>query len=312
MQRWLVTGGAGFIGSHVVDRLRDDENADVRVLDDFSNGLRANIAHHGSRVDVRDADLRDLDAVRSAVHGCDAVIHLGALGSVPRSLADPITTNDVNIGGTLNVLIAARDAGVERVVFSSSSSVYGDTTTLPKVESMPGRPLSPYALSKFAGEEYCRIFSTQFDVCAVTLRFFNVFGPRQRPDSQYAAVIPRWIAAMRNGERPTVHGDGTQTRDFTFVANNVDALIAAASAPADAVRGEVFNIACGARHSLLDLLHGINAGLGTAIEPVFADPRPGDVRDSHAAIDKARTAFGYAPTVAFDRGLSKTIDALTA
>ena len=311
MERWLVTGGAGFIGSHVVDRLCD-EGIEVRILDDFSNGQRANIAHHASSVELHEADLRDLEAVRKAVHGCTVVIHLGALGSVPRSIADPVTTNDVNIGGTLNVLVAARDAGVARVVFSSSSSVYGDTPTLPKVESMPARPRSPYALSKYAGEEYCRIFAQQFDLCAVSLRFFNVFGPRQRPDSQYAAVIPRWIAAMKHGERPIVHGDGSQTRDFTFVANNVQACIDVARAPAVAVGGEVFNLACGARHSLLDLLDGINSGLGTTINPIFTDSRAGDVHDSHAAIDKAQAAFGYRPTIGFDDGLAKTIAAMPA
>jgi UDP-glucose 4-epimerase len=305
MKKWLVTGGAGFIGSHVVDALiaRNDE---VVVFDDLSTGAASNL--EGSPAVLVEADLRDVDALRKAMTGCDQVVHLGALGSVPRSVSDPITTNAVNIDGTLNVLVAARDAGIERVVYASSSSIYGNTPTLPKHEGMAFSPRSPYALTKVTGEEYGRIFSDVYGMAVVALRFFNVFGPRQRPDSQYAAVIPRWIDALMKNESPTVYGDGGQTRDFTYVANNVEAVIAASLADATSVGGRAFNIACGSRFSLLDLLEHLNAALGTNVAPTFADPRTGDVRDSHAAIDAAHDAFGYTPKVNFENGIVETVN----
>jgi UDP-glucose 4-epimerase len=304
MSKWLVTGGAGFIGSHVVDGLVS-RGEEVVVFDDLSTGLAANLL--GSPATLIEGDLRSVDAIRKAMAGCGYVIHLGALGSVPRSISDPATTNAVNIDGTLNVLIAARDAGIERVVYASSSSVYGNTPTLPKHEQMPFAPRSPYALSKVTGEEYGRIFSDLYGMCVVALRFFNVFGPRQRPDSQYAAVIPRWIDAMIRGESPVIFGDGTQTRDFTYVRNNVEAILAASVAVGSNVAGCAFNIACGTRFSLLDLLAELNAALGTNIQPVFADERPGDVHDSHATIGRASNAFAYRPSVDFRTGIKETV-----
>ncbi len=305
MTKWFVTGGAGFIGSHVVDALvcRGDQ---VVVFDDLSTGTAANL--EGSSAELIEADLRDFEAVRRAMTGCTHVVHLGALGSVPRSIADPISTNAVNVDGTLNVLVAARDAGIDRVVYASSSSIYGNTPTLPKHEGMSFSPRSPYALSKVTGEEYGRIFCDVYAMSVVALRFFNVYGPRQRPDSQYAAVIPRWIDCLMKGESPVVFGDGGQTRDFTYVANNVEAVIAASLAEAKFVAGRAFNIACGSRFSLLDLLGQLNAALGTKIDPVFAEPRSGDVRDSHAAIAAAHEAFGYTPKVNFEEGIVDTVE----
>jgi UDP-glucose 4-epimerase len=305
MSRWFVSGGAGFIGSHVVDALvaRGDE---VVVFDDFSTGAASNL--EGSPAVVVEADLRDPNALQRAMAGCTHVVHLGALGSVPRSVSDPVTTNAVNIDGTLNVLVAARDAGINRVVFSSSSSVYGDTPTLPKHEGMPFSPRSPYALTKVTGEEYGRVFSDVYDMSVVALRFFNVFGPRQRPDSQYAAVIPRWIDAMMKGESPTIFGDGRQTRDFTYVANNVEAVIAASVADTNKVSGRAFNVACGSRFSLLDLIGRLNAALGTDVSPEFSAARVGDIRDSHASILAASEAFSYVPTVSFEDGIVQTVE----
>jgi nucleoside-diphosphate-sugar epimerase len=305
VNKWLVTGGAGFIGSHLVDELTS-MNDEVVVYDDFSTGLRSNLETSMPR--VVEADLRDLPALERAMKGCTHVVHLGALGSVPRSITDPISTNAVNIDGTLNVLVAARNVGVERVVYASSSSIYGNTPTLPKHESMPFAPRSPYALSKVAGEEYGRIFSEVYGMSVVALRFFNVFGPRQRPDSQYAAVIPRWIDSLMEGERPTIYGDGTQTRDFTFVKNNVAAISLAATADPQKVRGRAFNIACGSRYSLLDLLTYLSEALSVAIDPEFAESRPGDVHDSCAAIDAAEKAFGYRPSIDFATGIAETVE----
>jgi UDP-glucose 4-epimerase len=305
MKKWFVTGGAGFIGSHVVDALvaRGD---DVVVYDDMSTGKISNL--DGSPAQVVIGDLRDGEGLGAALEGCTHVVHLGALGSVPRSISDPITTNAVNIDGTLNVLQAARTAGIDRVVYASSSSIYGNTPTLPKHEGMPFAPRSPYALTKVSGEEYGRIFSDVYGMSVVALRFFNVFGPRQRPDSQYAAVIPRWIDALMKNESPTVYGDGGQTRDFTYVANNVEAVIAASLADSKDVAGRAFNIACGSRFSLLELLDHLNEALGTKVAATFADPRAGDVRDSHAAIEAAHSAFGYAPKVDFATGIVETVN----
>jgi UDP-glucose 4-epimerase len=277
----------------------------VRVLDDFSTGRRENLAEVEDRIDLVEGDLRDPDAVRRAVEGTTWVFHQAALPSVERSVEDPLLTNAVNIGGTLNVLVAARDAGVRRVVYAASSSAYGDTPTLPKVETMPASPLSPYALQKYAGEQYGRMFTRLYGLETVALRYFNVFGPRQDPASYYAAVIPKFIGMLVRGEPPTVHGDGEQSRDFTYVDNVVDAnLLAAESAMA---AGEVINVACGERITLNRLLDRLRAILGVDVHAVHGAPRPGDVRHSLADIGKAEKLLGYKPRVDLDEGLRRTI-----
>ena len=308
MARFLVTGGAGFIGSNLARALvaRGDV---VRVYDTFLTGRRENLADLPD-VEVIHGDVRNLDGLRAAMKGVDRVLHQAAVPSVARSLNDPLATNEANVGGTLNVLVAARDAGVKRVVCASSSSVYGDTPTLPKVETMTPSPLSPYAVSKLSGEYYCSVFTRLFGVEAVSLRYFNVFGPFQDPSSDYAAVIPKFIALMARGERPLIHGDGTQSRDFTFIDNVVQANLKAAEAPN--VGGEAFNVACGARYTLLDLVQALNRILRTSIEPRFGDPRPGDVQHSLADVDKARRLLGYEPTVTFEEGLERTVAWLRA
>jgi nucleoside-diphosphate-sugar epimerase len=307
MPRYLITGGAGFIGSHIVDALVE-RGEEVVVFDDLSNGRLENIAHHGDRVQFIKGDLRDLAAVERAMQGVDFVSHQGALGSVPRSIAEPLPTHDVNATGTLNVLLAAKDAGVKRVVYASSSSVYGANPALPKVETLPTLPISPYALSKLTAEEYCRIFTLVYGLETVALRYFNVFGPRQRPDSQYAAVIPKFIDAMRQGEQPIINGDGTQSRDFTYVTNNVRANLLAFEAPAEKVSGQAFNIACNGQFSLLELVAELNALLNTKLEPEYRPDRPGDVKHSRADVSAAAEALGYVPNVSFGDGLKKTVE----
>jgi UDP-glucose 4-epimerase len=308
MKKVLVTGGAGFIGSHLVDRLVQ-EGHEVTVLDNLAMGLEGNLAQSRPHIRFVQGDLRDLETVRDCAANQDVIFHLGALGSVPRSINDPITSNNVNAGGTLNVLVAAKDAGVRRVIYASSSSVYGDTPVLPKIETMPSKPLSPYAMSKLAAEEYCRIFHHVYGLETVALRYFNVFGPRQRPDSEYAAVIPKFATAILEGRSPNVNGDGGQSRDFTYVANNVSANILAASAPAEMVAGRVFNIACNTQYTVLELIEGINKLLGTNVTPTFGPTRPGDVRDSRADVNAAEEAFGYIPLVSFQNGLAITVKA---
>jgi UDP-glucose 4-epimerase len=308
MKKVLVTGGAGFIGSHLVDRLIQ-EGCEVTVLDNLAMGLESNLAEVRDRIRFVHGDLRDLATVKDCAADQEVIFHLGALGSVPRSINDPITSNNVNAGGTLNVLVAAKDAGVRRVIYASSSSVYGDTPVLPKVETMPSKPLSPYAMTKLAAEEYCRIFHHVYGLETVALRYFNVFGPRQRPDSEYAAVIPKFTAAILEGRSPTVNGDGGQSRDFTYVANNVSANILAANAPADKVAGKVFNIACNTQYTVLELIDGINKLLGTNVVPTFGPTRAGDVRDSRADVNAAQQAFGYVPLVSFQDGLAVTLEA---
>src|SRR3954454_10924138 len=250
--RALVTGGGGFIGSHLVDRLLRDGH-DVRVLDNFATGRRENLLHVISDIELVEGDLQSYERAHTAVRDCDVVLHQAALPSVPRSVQDPLTSNAVNVIGTLNVLLAARDSGVKRVVFASSSSVYGANPTLPKRESDSTLPISPYASSKLAGENYCRSFSRVYDLETVALRYFNIFGTRQDPLSQYAAVVPRFITLALSGQPPTIFGDGTQSRDFTFVDNAVHANLLAAEAPADAVDGLAFNVATGTRYTLNDL-----------------------------------------------------------
>jgi UDP-glucose 4-epimerase len=250
-------------------------------------------------------DLRDADAVRGAVAGCRYVFHEGALGSVPRSVADPVTTHDVNITGTLNVLLAARDAGVRRVVAASSSSVYGETPTLPKHEGITPQPLSPYALSKLAGEHYISVFKQVYGLEAVALRYFNIFGPRQDPESEYAAVIPRFVTALFEGRRPVIYGDGQQSRDFTYVENVVEANLLASEA--EGIAGRAFNVACGGRYTLLELLSKLKEITGSTIEPIHEEARRGDVRDSQASIEAAAQGFGYHIKVDFDEGLRRTV-----
>lgn len=302
---YLVTGGAGFIGSNVVRRLLADGRR-VRVLDNFATGRRENLAGLERDLDVVEGDLRSDEDVRRAVQGARYVLHLGALGSVVRSVEDPATTHDVNATGTLRVLLAARDAGAERVVFSSSSSVYGDTPTLPKREDMTPTPLSPYALSKLAGEQYGRIFHALYGLKTYSLRYFNVFGPRQNPKSQYAAVIPLFIDAYRQDRAPTIYGDGGQTRDFTFVDDVVEANLLCCAAP-DEAAGGVFNVAWGRRVAVLDLAKTIGGLMGKDIPPVHRPPRPGDVRDSQADSARAEALLGWKPAVPFEEGLRRTV-----
>lgn len=300
----LVTGGAGFIGSNLVRELVA-LGEHVVAFDDLSTGSARNLEGVGARLDLVIGDVRDASAVRRAARGARAVFHLAALGSVERSIGDPFTSHAVNVDGTLNVLVAAREEGAERLVYASSSSVYGDTPTLPKDESMAVSPLSPYAASKLSGESYCRAFYRSYGLGTVCLRFFNVFGPRQDPDSRYAAVIPRFIAAIDEGRAPEIYGDGLQSRDFTYVDNVVQAMIQAVSASGPAL-GEAMNVACGGRISLLGLLSELNAVMGTNVQPVFRPRRRGDVAHSEAAIDKARRLIGYSPSVSFSEGLATT------
>jgi UDP-glucose 4-epimerase len=302
---YLVTGGAGFIGSHLVEELvRQGQH--VRVLDDFSTGRPDNLAHVRERIELIERDIRDRSAVRAAMVDVDYVLHQAALPSVPRSVADPLTTNEVNITGTLNVLLAARDARVERVVFASSSSVYGDSPTLPKHEDMPTNPLSPYAVSKLAGESYCRAFHVVYGLPTVALRYFNVFGPRQDPSSQYSAVIPKFITAAMDGQPLTIYGDGNQSRDFTYVANVVAANLLACRA--SAACGQVLNASCGGRYTLLELVSHLERLLGRGPLRVEHLPaRPGDIRDSMGDIRRARDVLGYEPSVDFESGLAQTV-----
>ena len=304
MTTYLVTGGAGFIGSNIVAALvaRGER---VRVLDDYSTGRRENLALVLDRIELLKGDLRDLKTCRRAAEGVEYVLHQGAVPSVQRSVDDPLASNEANVNGTLNLLVAARDAHVRRVVYASSSSVYGDSPTLPKREDMPTLPKSPYATSKLAAEHYCRAFTEVYGLETVSLRYFNVFGPRQDPTSEYSAVIPLFIGAMLAGRQPTVYGDGLQSRDFTYVDNNVQANLLAATAPG--VAGQVFNIACGERYSLLDLIAALNRILGTDIEPVFGPLRPGDVKHSLADITLAQEKLDYAVRVGFEEGLERTV-----
>lgn len=305
----LVTGGAGFIGSNVVHHLVAS-GEQVRVLDDLSTGSAANLRGIEDKVELVIDDVRDPAAVWGAMTGVDVVYHLAALPTVARSVADPIGVNSVNVEGTLNVLVAARDADARRVVYASSSSVYGDTPTLPKYEDMATSPQSPYAASKLAGEMYCRAFTSVYGLETVSLRFFNVFGPGQDPASEYAAVIPRFISRMLAGEPPIIFGDGRQSRDFTYVDNAVRACVLAASAGPESA-GEAMNVACGARITLLELVESLKEAVGTGLEPQFAPPRPGDVRHSLAAVGKAERLIGYVPSVLVRDGLARTAVSLT-
>lgn len=303
-ESYLVTGGGGFIGSHLVDALLA-RGKRVRVLDNFATGRRANLAHVSDDIELIEGDLRSYERVHTAVAGCDVVLHLGALPSVPRSIQDPLTTNAVNVTGTLNVLLASRDAGVRRAVFASSSSVYGPTRVMPKAEQMQARPASPYGVSKLAAEQYFVACNDVYEIESVALRLFNVFGPRQDPTSQYSAVVPLLIDAALRRTRPTIFGDGTQSRDFTYVANVVDAFQLAATSQ-EAV-GQVLNVAGGERHTLNDLVEQVSHAAGSTLEPRYAEPRIGDIPHSLADISKARQVLGYAPSVDFAEGVNKTV-----
>ncbi|HET9719061.1 MAG TPA: NAD-dependent epimerase/dehydratase family protein [Solirubrobacteraceae bacterium] len=303
--RVLVTGGAGFIGSHIATRLLET-GRDVRVIDNFATGRRSNLAHLVGEVDVVEGDIRNLEELRTAVRGCDAVVHLAAVPSVPRSIADPATSHEANATGTLNVLMAARDEGACRVVFASSSSIYGSAVELPKHEGLTPLPISPYAVSKLAGESYCRSFYQVYELETVALRYFNVFGPRQDPQSEYAAVIPRFIWAYQHGEPPVIFGDGEQSRDFTYIENVVQANMAALEVKA--IGGRVYNIACGDRITLNELAESLRREIGCDIEPVHGPDRPGDVRHSMADISKARAELGYEPVVDLEEGVRVTVD----
>ena len=305
--RYLVTGGAGFIGSHITQALLD-QGESVYVLDNLATGKETNLAVLKGRVQIIRGDLRNFEAVRAAVEGVEVVFHQGALASVPRSIADPVTSLEININGTQNVLQAARDAGVRRVVYASSSSIYGNTPTLPKHEQMQPHPVSPYAIHKLTGELLCQVFTSIYGLETVALRYFNVFGPRQDPSSEYAAVIPRFLTALIHQRRPIVFGDGEQTRDFTYIANVVQANILAATS--DNAIGYAMNIGCGEQVSLNTVLHLAGELLGVTPDVEYREPRPGDVRDSLADISLAQRLLGYKPTIGFGEGLALTLATL--
>ena len=303
MPSYLVTGGAGFIGSHLAEELaRRGER--VRVADSFITGKRENLKHVPG-VELFEGDLADLTVAQRAVAGVDYVLHQAAIPSVPRSVQDPITSNRANIDASLNVLVAARDAGVRRLVYAGSSSAYGNTPTLPKVETMGTAPRSPYALQKLVAEQYCQMFTRLYGLETVTIRYFNVFGPRQDPSSPYSGVISLFIRALVEGRQPTIYGDGEQTRDFTYVANVVDGVLRACTAPA--ASGEVINVATGGRISLNQLFETLKGLTGANVNPLYAEERAGDVRDSQADISKAQRLLGYQPLVALEQGLEQTV-----
>ncbi|MGD8539134.1 MAG: SDR family oxidoreductase [Candidatus Aminicenantes bacterium] len=305
MNRYLVTGGAGFIGSHIAEHLAA-KGFFVRVVDNFLTGKEENIAAFLDGIELVRGDIRDLELCREALKDIDYVLHQAALPSVPRSVENPLLTNAINIEGTLNILLASKDASVKKVVFASSSSVYGDDEHLPKKEGLEGNPLSPYAVTKQAGEKYCQVFSEIYGLPTVCLRYFNVFGPRQDPFSEYAAVIPNFITRLLSDKAPIVYGDGEQSRDFTYIANVVEANLQAAHAPG--VSGQVLNLGNGVRTSVNDLAKIIMGLTKKNIEPLHEEERPGDVRHSFADISKARTLLEYTPRVSIEDGLLRTID----
>lgn len=307
MAKYLVTGGAGFIGCNLV-RFLLDKDCDVVVLDNFSTGKRENLAEIAGRIELIEGDIRDRQAVDNAAAGCSAVFHQAALGSVPRSVDDPLTSHDVNVNGTVNVLESARAAGVKRVVFAASSSAYGDQPESPKHESMPPLPRSPYAAGKVACEAYMRGYAAVFGMETLCLRYFNVFGPYQDPHGAYAAVIPAFVSNLLAGKPPVVFGDGGQTRDFCYIANVCEANWQAANAPADVCDGRPLNIACGQATSLNEILQKLRELLGVDDQAEYTDPRPGDVRDSLADVSAAKDAIGYEPKVFFAEGLERAID----
>jgi nucleoside-diphosphate-sugar epimerase len=301
----LVTGGGGFIGSHLVRRLLRD-GFEVRVLDNFATGRRENLLDVWDDVELVEGDIQSYERVHTAVRGCHVVAHLAALPSVPRSVQDPLTSNATNVTGTLNVLLAARDAGIGRLVYASSSSVYGANPDMPKREEQPTLPISPYAVAKLAGESYCRAFNEVFGLETVSLRFFNVFGPGQDPLSQYAAVIPRFITSLLDGRPPTIFGDGEQSRDFTYVDNVLDGIVLALGTPGN--RGQAFNLATGHGVTLNELHRLLAEIIGSDVEPVYEEARPGEVRHSEADIARAREALGFEPAVSTQEGLARTVE----
>ncbi len=306
--KFLVTGGAGFIGSNLVEGLLLKGHS-VRVIDNFSTGKRENLFSFLAKIELVEGDIRSYHIVQEAVDGIDVILHQAALPSVPRSIKDPITSNEVNVVGTLNILQAANDEKVKRIVFASSSSVYGDNPELPKHEGMIPNPLSPYAVSKLAGEKYCGVFSRIYGLETVALRYFNVFGPRQDPNSIYSAVIPRFITAIMNNQSPLIYGDGEQSRDFTYISNVVHANYLAGTVECEL--GLFANCACHDRITLNELVAMINKILGKNVKPIYKDARQGDIKHSFAAIEKAKEKLGYQPLVRFEDGLQKTIEWFT-
>jgi nucleoside-diphosphate-sugar epimerase len=304
MPSYLVTGGAGFIGSHLAEELLRRGHR-VRIADSLITGKRANLAGL-TGAEFLEGDLADLPFAAQAVAGVDYVLHQAAIPSVPRSVDDPVTSNRANITATINTLWAAKDAGVKRLVYAASSSAYGNTPTLPKREDMPTHPLSPYSLQKLVGEQYCQLFTALYRFETVGIRYFNVFGPRQDPGSPYSGVISQFATALLAGRQPTIYGDGGQTRDFTYVANVVDGVLRACDAPK--ASGEVINVATAGRISLNDLVRVMNLLIGSNVQPVYKEPRAGDVRDSQADISKAKALLGYEPTVSLEEGLRLTLD----
>ena len=305
MSTYVVTGGAGFIGSHIAEQLLRQQHS-VRVVDDFSTGKMANIEGLGGNLDVFKVDIAEPSGLAAAFRGADYIVHQAAIPSVPKSMKDPVTSNRANVDGTLNVLVAARDAGVKRVVYASSSSVYGDSPTLPKHEQMTPDPLSPYGAQKLFGEMYCKLFWRAFGLETVALRYFNVFGPRQDATSQYSGVLAKFIPAVLQDRQPVIYGDGSQSRDFTYVANVVAANLQACTAPG--IAGEVFNIACGDRITVTGMLEQINKITSRNVRPLFEPPRMGDILHSQADVSKARSRMNYQPQTTFTEGLRYTVE----
>lgn len=302
---YLVTGGAGFIGSNIVDELVKRGHA-VKVVDNFFTGKKENLAHLEDKIELIEGDIRDLDLMKKASKGVDYILHQAAFRSVAKSVENPTLTNDVNVRGTLNVLIAAREAKVKKVVNASSSSVYGETEKFPEKEEHAPAPISPYAVSKLSAEYYCRAFNATFGLETTSLRYFNVFGPRQNPESKYSTVVPAFIFRIIKDASPQIDSDGKQSRDFTFVTNVVDANLMAATSPNSS--GEVFNVACGQSYEVLDIVRAVNELLGKDIKPVFGPKRPGDVRRTLADISKIEKLLGYKPKVDFKTGIKKTLE----
>jgi nucleoside-diphosphate-sugar epimerase len=305
MAGYVVTGGAGFIGSHIVEELLR-RNETVKVIDNFSTGKRANLKPFEGAAEIIDADISQAKNLAQLLKGADYVIHQAAIPSVPKSIIDPVKSHEANVNGTLQLLVACREAGVKRVVYASSSSLYGDSPTLPKHEGMMPNPLSPYGAQKLFGETYCQVFTKSYGLETVSLRYFNVFGPRQDATSQYSGVLALFIPAVLEGRRPTIYGDGEQSRDFTYVKNVVEANLLACKAPA--VAGQFFNIACGDRITVNSMLQHINKITGKDISPVYADARAGDIKHSQADITRAKERLIYEPRVSFEEGLRDTIE----
>ena len=305
MAVYVVTGGGGFIGSHIIENLVRQRNT-VKVIDNFSTGKRENIDAFKNDVEMIEADLAETKNLAQFLKGADYVIHQAAIPSVPKSILDPLKSHNANVNGTLNLLLACRDAGVKRFVYASSSSLYGDSPTLPKHESMMPNPLSPYGAQKLFAEMYCQVFTKAYGLETVSLRYFNVFGPRQDSTSQYSGVLALFIPAVLQGRRPTIYGDGLQSRDFTYVQNVVEANLLACKVPG--VAGQVFNVACGDRITVNSMLHQINKIVGVDISPIYAEPRSGDIKHSQADITRAREHLGYEPKVSFEEGLRATVE----